>query len=193
MNSPSVASNRKPNGQFQPGTHWRPHAVFRERAYLEREYGQRGRSASDIAAEHGVTENAVFHWLDKHGIPRRNISQVRAVKKWGTDNTGPRNPMYGRKGPLNPRYVDGSSPERQRLYVQAEWKALIREIYKRDGYVCRRCSHPHGSGRKLVAHHIKPWAGHPELRMEPTNIITLCDVCHRWVHSRRNAAREWLA
>ena len=38
------------------------------------------------------------------------------MKHWGA--VGAANPMFGRTGALNPRYVDGSSPERQRGYVQ---------------------------------------------------------------------------
>ena len=193
MNSSSMASSRNSKGQFLPGTHWRKPAVFRAEAYLVSEYLVKQRSASEIASEHGVTENAVFHWLHRHGIKRRTIAEARAVKSWGADLSGPKNPMFGRKGHLNPRYVDGSSPERQSLYVQHEWKQLVASVYRRDGFKCLRCDHPHGSGRKLVAHHVRPWAGNPELRKNPANIVTLCDVCHRWVHSRRNADREWLA
>ena len=60
-------------GRFLPGTHWRPHKEFRERAYLEREYSAKGRSAKDIAVEHSVTENAILSWLARHGIPWRPV------------------------------------------------------------------------------------------------------------------------
>ena len=42
------------------------------------------RIGDEIASEFGVTENAiVLHWMDKHGIPRRTISEARDVKHWG--------------------------------------------------------------------------------------------------------------
>lgn len=191
---PSVApvpNQRASNGRFLPGTHWRPHAQFREREYLVREYVDGGRSAPEIAVEHGVHENAILYWLTKHGITRRTIAQARAVKPWGP--AGDRNPMFGRCGPLNPRYVDGSSPERQSLYAKSEWKSLVVAIYTRDRFTCARCGNPRASDRKLVAHHIRPWAGNPSLRRDPENLITMCAPCHRWIHSNANTNREWLA
>lgn len=34
-------------------------------------------------------------------------------------------------------------------------------------------------GRRLNAHHIKPYCLYPELRMELSNGETLCDPCHK--------------
>jgi hypothetical protein len=183
--------NRDLNGRFKPGTHWRPHKVFRELDYLMREYTDRGCSAAEIAAKHGVTEGAILHWLARHNIQRRSISGARARKHWGA--SGSANPMFGKTGAANPRYVDGSSPERQRSYATSEAKAFIRSVFARDGYMCRRC----GSGKKgprgLHAHHIKPWAGNETLRFDKDNAVTLCRSCHEWVHSKKNMKREYLA
>ena len=106
---------------------------------------------------------------------------------------GHRNGMSGRCGPLNPRFVDGSAPERQRLYASGKWKALLRTIYARDGYRCRRCGSENRGKRGLHAHHVKSWAGNDSLRFDITNIITLCRKCHSWVHSRANTAREFIS
>src|SRR5262245_57040758 len=124
-NLPSAESSRANAGWFRKGTHWRPHVIFREKPYLEGEYLGKGRIESDIAAEHGVTENAILFWLTKHAIPRRTMREVRQRKYWGA--TGAQNPMHGRCGAQNPRWIDGSSPERQRLYAQSFWKELVRE------------------------------------------------------------------
>jgi hypothetical protein len=158
---------------------------------LEREYLGQGRSASDIATEHGVTENAILFWLTKHAIPRRTMHEVRRRKYWGS--TGPKNPMHGRCGAKNPRWIDGSSPERQRLYAQSFWKQLVQEVYRRDGFRCRRCASPHTRRNRLHAHHVKPWAGHPTARFDLTNLLTVCAPCHQWIHSRENLRREFLS
>jgi hypothetical protein len=184
-------SARDSKGRFLPGTHWRPPSIFRERTYLVREYVELKRSTSDLAAEHGVTYNAILFWLNKHGIKRRTISEARAVKYWGS--LGPKNPMFGRKGRLNPRYVDGSSPERQRAYASSAWKTLVVSVYQRDSFTCRRCHSKRSPRLKLTAHHVKPWAGNPELRFALHNLVTLCQKCHCWVHSKKNVEREWLA
>lgn len=59
----------------------------------------------------------------------------------------------------------------------AEARAWSRAVRERDG-ACRRC----GAVMHLVAHHIKPWAKHPELRYDVTNGETLCRSCHRKEH-----------
>lgn len=184
-------SLRGSNGQFLPGTHWRPHRVFREKAYLLLEYVDKGRSKADIAREHGVSEESIAHWMNKHGIPARGLREERALAKH-PDNSGPNNPMFGRTGASNPRYVDGSSPERQRLYANQEWKAVVKEAYARDGYKCQRCGAGHTVNTKLHAHHLAPWSVAPALRLGLSNLVTLCDLCHRWVHSRSNVDKEWI-
>ena len=159
--------------------------------YLLREYTKKARSASDIAAEHGVTDGAVLHWLHKHGIKRRSVSQARAVKKWAL--SGPTNGMYGRCGSQNPRWIDGSSPLRQRMCARSFWKALARTLYARDNYRCRRCGSAHVKGHPLHAHHVAAWAGNPDARFDLDNIVTLCKPCHNWVHSTKNTKREYLS
>lgn len=178
-------------GRFQKGQHWRSPKPHWDRAWLEGEYLTGMRSAAHIATEMGCDENNILYWLAKHGIPRRSMSQVRAVKHWGA--SGAANPMHGKRGALNPRYVDGSSPDRQRAYAQGEGKAFLRSILKRDGYRCRRCQASNSGERSLHVHHIAPWAGNERLRFDPSNVVTLCRPCHSWVHSKANLQREWLA
>ena len=180
-----------PATEFKKGQHWRPHSIFRERDYLARQYVSLLRSASDIAKEHGVTEAAILFWLGKHKIPRRSVSEVRQIKHWGS--SGSRNPMYGKLGAANPRWIDGSSPERQSMYARFFWKELVRSVLKRDGYLCGRCGCKNSNANKLHAHHVKPWAGNPDSRFDQSNIITVCKHCHNWIHSKKNTANEYLS
>jgi hypothetical protein len=105
---------------------------------------------------------------------------------------GKRNGMSGRTGTSNPNYRGGTSPERQRLYASGEWKELVRQVYARDRYTCQRCGESHTSRNKLHAHHIKTWAEYPALRFEISNLITLCNHCHNWVHSSGNTDQLFL-
>jgi len=178
-------------GQFKPGQHWRPHGKHREQEWLSNEYVTKGRSAGDIARELGFTEGAVLFWLKRHSIPRRSVSSARALKHWGS--VGEANPMFGKFGALNPRYVDGSSPERQRGYVQAQGRAFLRAVYKRDGYRCIKCRSEKIKPNWLHVHHIAPWAGNAALRFNTDNAVTLCRPCHSWVHSKANIAGDFLA
>lgn len=182
---------RADNGQFLPGTHWRPVAPHWDAAWLREQYVDRRRSTGDIAVEAGTTTEAIVYWMRKHGIPRRSISEARKAKKWGA--SGPANPMFGKTGEANPRYVDGSSPERQRLYVRGAGREFLRAVLARDGYRCRRCQEPKGAPKSLHVHHIKSWAGNESLRFDMANALALCRTCHGWVHSRKNIDKEFLA
>lgn len=186
-----IGDVRDSGGRFKPGAHaWREPKPHWRRDWLVREYIELKRSAGDIAADIGCTDSNVLFWLKKHDIPRRSVSDARALKKWGS--VGAANPMYGKTGAANPRYVDGSSPERQRLYVQSEGRAFLQAIYRRDGFQCVRCSAPKTAPKSLHVHHLKPWAGNPSLRFDAGNAVTLCRTCHSWVHSNANADREYI-
>jgi len=76
--------------------------------------------------------------------------------------------------------------------------SILRDsVFRRDDYTCQACGR---RGVKLAAHHIVPWSKSRELRFEPTNLITLCDKCHRRYHKQTplaDANREqfdaWIA
>lgn len=178
-------------GQFVRGEHWRNPRPHWQRQWLFDAYVGAGRSAGDIAAECGCTDANIIYWLRKHGIARRSIAQARSIKHWGAK--GASNPMHGKTGAANPRYVDGSSPERQRLYAQGAGKAFVRAVLARDGYRCRRCGASKTGAKSLHVHHLRPWAGNAALRFDESNAATLCRPCHQFVHSRANTEREYLA
>lgn len=170
------------DGRFKKGQHWRPKKPFWDKEWLETEYLVKQRSSSDIAKEFKVGDTAIHFWLKKHNIPTRNVSEARAIKKWGL--SGKQNGMYGRNGKTNPRWNGGHSPERQTLYARSIWKEIAKSILARDDFKCRKCGIGHNSQSKLVVHHIKHWAKHPELRFDKENLITLCQNCHKEQHRR---------
>ena len=180
-----------PATEFKKGQHWREPKPHWERDWLVREYVDLRKSAFDIAKDVGCTDANIIFWLKKHGIERRTTSAARSIKRWGCK--GASNPMFGRTGEKNPRYVDGSSPERQRLYAQSSGKSFLIAVYTRDGFRCVKCAKPNAGVRSLHAHHIRPWAGNRDLRFAMDNVVTLCNTCHHWVHSKRNVEREFLA
>jgi hypothetical protein len=56
-----------------------------------------------------------------------------------------------------------------------DYKHWIKSVFKRDKYTCQHCGR---IGGKLNAHHIKPFAKYPELRLDVNNGITYCRQCH---------------
>lgn len=190
-NSKGAASSRGNSGRFKKGQHWRKPKPHWNKQWLYKAYVTEQRSAADIAKAMGCIENNILYWLAKHKIPTRTTSQVRKIKKWGAK--GDKNPMFGRCGSANPRWIDGSSPLRQTMYARSFWKELVKAVYERDNYRCCRCKTAHTGKNKLHAHHVKPWAGNPDSRFDLGNVVTLCQSCHNWVHSLKNTRNEFLS
>jgi hypothetical protein len=178
-----VRSN--PSTEFKPGQHWRERKPYWDREWLEHEYVERGRSSGDIANEFGVTDNAIWFWLNKHGIPGRDISAARKLKHWGCP--GEKNPMYGKRGVLNPLWRGGLTPARQQVYAKSEWREFARDVRKRDK-TCRLCE----SAERLEIHHIDPFSLAPLLVMDMGNAILLCHNCHKKMQGRELRWRKRL-
>ena len=187
----NTAMNRNTKGQFLHGTNWRESQPFREKEWLDREYIELGRSTGDIAAQFGVTDAAIIHWLKKHGIPRRSVSEARKLKRWGA--VGADNPMWNRRGELNPNWKGGVTPERQAFYQSQEWKDACIFVWKRDGAKCKRCGlhRDEQPDMQFHIHHIVSFAV-PELRAANDNLVLLCKMCHQFVHSRKNENGDFL-
>jgi len=182
---------RRKNGQFEKGDHWRTAQAFREAEWLRQNYTVLRRSTGDIGREFGVTDAAVLFWLRRHGIKRRTVSEARKEKHWGLE--GSDNPMWNRRGELNPTWQGGVSPQRQAFYASVEWRRACSAVWKRDDARCRRCEADRRTSPDLPMHihHIVGFAA-KWLRAETSNLVLLCEVCHHFVHSRRNTEREYL-
>lgn len=182
---------RKLNGQFLKGHHWRKPKPFREKNWLIENYVTNNRSAGDIAKEFGTTDSAILFWLKKHNISRRTISEARKIKHWGL--FGSDNPMWNKKGELNPMWKGGITPQRQAFYTSIAWKKACSFVWKRDNAVCQRCSLDHRIDKEVPMHihHIVSFKDE-ELRAEPSNLVLLCEPCHQFVHSKRNKKNEFL-
>ena len=64
-------------------------------------------------------------------------------------------------------------------YNTVEWRALRKEVLKRDGYQCQQCGiTQEESGFPLEIHHIIPPKGNRELFYDIDNCVTLCKWCH---------------
>lgn len=160
--------------------HYRKDAPYKSREWLLEQYIEKQRGIPSIARECKVNVTTIIKFMKQFGIERRDARAAHI----GTQ-----------AGSRNPAWKGGTTPLRQQLYKTQEWKALLKDIYARDNYTCQRCKrNTHGGRgrRSSVAHHIKSFAEHPALRMEPANLITLCRKCHEWVHSKANTAREYL-
>lgn len=67
---------------------------------------------------------------------------------------------------------------KKRIFVSKE---TYNKVYTRDSGSCQLC----GAYQNLHAHHILYRSQRKDLIDEPTNIIMLCENCHRLVHSNK--------
>lgn len=75
------------------------------------------------------------------------------------------------------RYIaDMTEEERakgRKILGYGSWR---KEVLDRDGYRCRKCGEESASG--LHVHHIFNFAEVPDLRVQKSNGIALCEICH---------------
>lgn len=88
------------------------------------------------------------------------------------------------RGPDCPSYIDGKSKERKDLRQTPEGRAWRFDVMSRDNFTCQAEGCGDSRGGNLHAHHIKPFATHPELRLDVSNGLTLCKPCHKALHRR---------
>lgn len=69
--------------------------------------------------------------------------------------------------------------DKQRFRSSQQWKNKRAEILLRDHEKCKIC----GCCDELQCHHIYSLDLAPELKLENSNIITLCSECHHAVHN----------
>ena len=69
----------------------------------------------------------------------------------------------------------------------SEWSRVQKEHLRREP-ACVACGY---KGRKVQVHHIKPFHLHPQLELDPNNLITLCAARGREHHLLLGHLDEW--
>jgi len=103
----------------------------------------------------------------KHTVESRKLISVRT-----RENTP--------RGPACHSFIDGKAADRRGTRHTTEYKRWRFDVYSRDGFACQLCGDDRGGN--LNAHHIYPYAKHPELRLDLDNGITICETCHDRLH-----------
>lgn len=189
------------------------------REWLEAKYETEGLDCVQIGRLVCRDPKSVWNWLKDFGIKTRprggNWAQIpkggfkgkkhtpefRAKLSQYAKETGrvPYKPsvgsyMKGRKGKDTPSWKGGLTPERQSFYASEEWKEACKAVWHRANARCERCGKHHNIAEvrgTFHVHHIVSFMVRA-LRAEPSNLALLCKECHRFVHSRKNEAKEFL-
>jgi len=90
-----------------------------------------------------------------------------------------KNPV-DKSGSNNPNWRGGISDKNKLFRNTAEYKQWREDVFKRDNWTCQTCGSRSKKGCyiRIEAHHIKPFATFPELRLKIKNGLTLCKKCH---------------
>ena len=89
-------------------------------------------------------------------------------------------PRFYNRGENHPRWRGGVTPENVKIRSSIELRLWREAVFARDNWTCQKCGD--NTGGNLNAHHIKPFAKYPELRVDINNGITLCVKCHKHIH-----------
>ena len=191
-------------------------------AWLIDEYIEKRRTCNDIAKDVGKDPKTVWSWLKSYGIPVRprggassSGSFKKGVSTWKGKTHSVETKMKIREarlrdgrvpylkngehwlkasGSTHPMWKGGVTPERQALYASVEWADAVKSVWSRDNATCQRCGKHHNAAKTRGTFHIHHIASFMvrELRAEVSNLILLCEGCHRWVHSKENAEKLFI-
>lgn len=127
---------------------------------LRRLYWNDGKSALCLARKFNCCDTTIFRWMKKYKIPRRSLSEARKLallggeaKRKSREMTGQKNPMWGKKGGLHPRY---GKRHTERAKEKMRKSALINWANRRYKermvklILCGQNIKPNGSERKLI-------------------------------------------
>ncbi len=83
-------------------------------------------------------------------------------------------------GEKNPMWKGGITPANQKMRHSLTMKEWRLAVFERDNWTCCECGARSAKGNyvRIEAHHVKPFATFPELRVRVDNGMTLCKKCH---------------
>lgn len=71
----------------------------------------------------------------------------------------------------------------RKMYSTGAWKVIRKVIKARDHGLCKVCQNKGTVSYTQLIHHITPVEESFRLRLEPSNLISLCESCHKVVHN----------
>jgi 5-methylcytosine-specific restriction enzyme A len=75
------------------------------------------------------------------------------------------------------------------FYRSTKWKKKRERILKRDKYLCQECLKYGRNTEANVVHHIIEIEDEPGLKLESTNLVSVCRSCHNKIHPEKGGYR----
>ncbi|WP_130806508.1 HNH endonuclease [Senegalia massiliensis] len=72
-----------------------------------------------------------------------------------------------------------------KFYQSIYWRRMREEILKRDNYECQHCKDKGKYSKGECVHHKEHLKDNPMRGLDPSNLITLCNVCHNKEHPEK--------
>lgn len=72
------------------------------------------------------------------------------------------------------------------FYNSSEWKRIRKKALRRDDWLCQRCSKQGLIKSAEIVHHLVETKDNWDLRLELSNLESLCFECHEKVHNNRH-------
>jgi len=134
-------------------------------------------------------------------LKKMGLVEKSSQKKWvisNTKNKGFVSPLFLQLAlkkkveakDLEDHFVINQS-EQSLFYLSPKWKRLRDFVLKRDDYTCQRCGVRRTEKGNMHVHHVISYS-FEEYRLNPENLIILCESCHCWVHGENNVDEEFL-
>lgn len=164
----------------------RPHMDY---AWM-RKQREAGLSVQEIADLAGCSYHNIRRWLKKHELTFRPEERnfAKGHRPWNKDNKGYKlNRTWteeqkdairrARSGPKSNFWRGGITPERANI---GRWtREQAPRVHHHFDYTCQQCGKRGGT---LHAHHIVPVWMDASLAREITNLVSVCDECHKEIH-----------
>jgi len=145
------------------------------KTHLEDLYLIQRKSIYAISLVFRCATRRVYQKLREYDIPQRSRLSIKG-QCWSLERRLRFGQLY--RGEIHHRWRGGKYSEHRKIRYSAPYKIWRDAVFERDDWTCVVC---HKRGGDMEAHHIKPFALFPELRLEISNGETLCKKCHRTV------------
>lgn len=147
--------------------------------YVSTEYKEKQDKMVELARLKNVGRPS---WLKGKKMTKEHRMHLSLAWDYDKHITRERNKKIGdaHRGEKSINWKGGITPENHKIRCSSEYADWRKSVFERDNFTCSMCG-VRGGG-DLHAHHIKPFAHFPELRLDINNGETLCEKCHRETH-----------